>query len=376
LELVQQLVASLPIAAQLWDNSGVAVFTNRHFNRLFSRPDDADWQATGDELLKLPGWVGGPPATSIRCALAGQAASQEGVLYRDEVNDRIVGAAPEPTKVLDLQFIPIVEPSGAIACVVCLAREHASPTSLLEQEMMRAQRMENLETLAASVAHEFNNLFTGIRGLADLIRDESEPGSDIYEFASSIQGTVLRGADLVARLGSFAHELPHQLRSRNLNEYLDNALPILQLQATKRVQLQFRRGPDRQVLLDSGRMDQALANLISNAKDALGGAGNILLSTGSIAGQGSTGAGGSTHGWAYIQIEDSGPGIPPELREAVTQPFFTTKERGKATGLGLAMTSRIVSLHKGRLEIGDSVSLGGASIRILLPLRELEPPQP
>lgn len=278
------------------------------------------------------------------------------------------------TKVVDLQLIPLFGRGSGLAGVVCLAQQHLGPSILQEHEMMRAQRMENLETLAASVAHEFNNLFTGIRGLADLIRDETQPGSDAHEFASSIQSSVMRGADLVARLSGFAQELPHQLRSRSLNDYLDRALPVLQLQATKRVQIEFLRGPDYLVLLDNGRLDQALANLISNSKDAMGGSGRVRISTGCISIPASPAPGSPSSEWVFIQVEDSGPGIPTELRGQVTQPFFTTKDRGKATGLGLAMTRRIVSLHNGGLEIGASEDLGGACIRILLPaIRQSQP---
>lgn len=366
LDPLQQLVKCLPQAAQLWGTDGAVRFTNAEFNRLFGLEPNHDWSASGLRLSTHPGLVDSSRAAEIEKAVSGQSLSLDAVQFK--VPNRVNGPqqAGEAIQILNLRLIPILDSAYLVKAVVCLAEPYGMLGGIAEQAMMRTQRMENLETLAASVAHEFNNLFTGIRGLADLIKDEAEPSSDIYEFASSIQSSVMRGADLVARLGSFAQELPHLLRNRSLNEYVEKALSVLQLQATKRVPIAFNKGEDSVVLIDGARMDQALSNLVSNAKDAMSGAGSMCISTGRCFERDA--ANGTEQEWAYVDIEDSGPGIPAELRQQVTQPFFTTKERGKATGLGLAMTARIIDLHDGRIEIGESASLGGASIRIRLPL--------
>src|SRR5262249_42793985 len=150
--------------------------------------------------------------------------------------------------------------------VLCTVTEYATVSERLEVDLMRSQKMENVETLASSVAHEFNNIFTGIRGLTELICDAVEGDSEVAEFASLIRKNITRGAELVQKLSSFAREMPHSLRRAKMSAYLKHVLPLIQLQVPKRLEVELAVLFDGPVMLDQNRLDQALANLVSNAK--------------------------------------------------------------------------------------------------------------
>jgi signal transduction histidine kinase len=364
-EALIQLLEKLPLAAQVWEPGGSVRMSNRAFNAVFGLPAEHEWAGAGTSIIGASESASSSLISGFKRALAGETVELDALVFQIPSFHDGGGSAAHISLTVYFQFIPIVGSAGTVSCVVCIAHNHSLASEQIEREMMRSQRMENLETLAASVAHEFNNLFTGIRGLADLIKDDVEQHTEVYEYAGSIQSSVLRGAELITRLNSFAKELPHTLRVRNLNDYISKALPFLQLQVTKRIRLTFVQGEPASVLLDAGRMDQAISNVLANAKEALGTSGRVLIST-TI--QSREEPDGHTREWAVFEIEDSGPGIPAALRDQVTAPFFTTKERGKATGLGLAMTQRIVLLHDGLLEIDDSARLGGTAVRILLPM--------
>lgn len=365
-EPVSQIVLQLSTPAQLWTPTGDVLVTNAPFNELLGLPPSTRWQPEGRRLVDDPQFSAPNVRELFTKALTGVPVDIAALPY----TPLKAGADGPPDSLrLFLRLRPLWTGDGELAFVFCGINDFALVGERLEHDLMRSQKMENVETLASGVAHEFNNLFTGIRGLTELIRDAAEDGSETVEYAELIHKNVTRGAELIERLSSFARELPHALRRQSLSTYLAHSLHLLQLQVPKRMQLRVDVQADAKVLLDASRMDQALANLLANARDATGGIGEarLTLSRGrpSVAGAMAT-----EDGWAVLELADSGGGIPMPLRERVLEPFFSTKERGRSTGLGLAITQRIISMHDGVLELGDSAELGGAAIRIYLPVAQ------
>ena len=144
---------------------------------------------------------------------------------------------------------------------------------------------------------------------------------------------------------------------------------MLRLQVTKRIQFDLRLLAEAEVMLDRHRMDQVISSLLVNARNAMGRNGQIIVTV-------SEGSPSQLEEqmpdveWICISIEDSGPGIPAELRERIFEPFFSTKRNSISTGLGLSVANKIVKLHNGILQAGDSEELGGAAMRIYLPKAE------
>jgi signal transduction histidine kinase len=366
LQLITELVAALPIPAQVWAPDGSVLCTNHRFNELFSLPPELNWEAARLNLLRDPQIASAGLRAMLDRAFHGVPTEIHSFVY-DPSRLQQASAAPGDLLKLFLTIRPLFDANNQLACVVCLVSDFTTIGMRYEHELMRSQKMENIETLAGGVAHEFNNIFTGIKGMTELIKDEVDPTTEIYEFAEAIQANIVRGAELIQQLSSFAREVPYTLRQKQLSNYLRDALPLMQIQVQKRVHLTLDLQGDGEVLLDSNRMDQALANVLLNARDAMGGQGNIRVKASHATPRDAPRSSGET-AWLMIEVADSGPGIPDELRQRVLEPFFSTKERGKATGLGLSVTSRIVASHGGVVEIGRSEDLGGAAIRFYLPV--------
>lgn len=366
MQLITELVAVMPIPAQLWAPDGSVLCTNHRFNELFSLPPELEWATAGLNLLRDPQIEAAGLHSMLERAFHGVPTEIHSFVYDPSRLQQASATAGDLLK-LFLTIRPLIDDSGQLACVVCLVSDYQTIGMRYEHELMRSQKMENIETLAGGVAHEFNNIFTGIKGMTELIKDEVDPHSEVYEFAQAIQANIMRGAELIQQLSSFAREVPYTLRQKRLSDYLHGALPLMQIQVQKRVRITLDLLADGEVLLDSSRMDQALANVLLNARDAMGGQGSIRVRVEHAAPHYAPMPAGETE-WLMLEVADSGPGIADELRQRVLEPFFSTKERGKATGLGLSVTSRIVASHGGVIEIARSEDLGGAAIRMYLPV--------
>lgn len=364
LDVLTQLITQLSEPAQLWTSAGDVVATNPRFNQLLGLEGGTDWGSEGRRFIDDPQLgVAGARELALK-ALGGAAVEIASLPYTPPMIGGN-GAHPPASLRLFIRLRPIKNEDGQLEYVLCTVTEYATVSERLENDLMRSQKMENVETLASSVAHEFNNLFTGIRGLTELICDAVAEDSEVAEFAALISKNITRGAELIQKLSSFAREMPHSLRRGKMSAYLNHLLPLVQLQVPKRLEIELEVLADAPVMLDQSRLDQAMANLIGNAKDATDGSGKVKLTL--REGRPAQGDIADVH-WIELDVEDSGPGIPEALYEKVIDPFFTTKDRGKSTGLGLSMTQRIIALHDGVIEIGRSEKLGGACFRIFLPV--------
>jgi signal transduction histidine kinase len=367
MELLVELISQLHLPAQLWAPDGSVICTNPLFNELLGLSPAFDWARHNLRAIEDPQFAVAGIKHQFERALAGEATELYSVQFDPQANPHVINRRAGALR-LCIVLRPLFGHAAEAVCVACFVSDFAAAAGGTEHQMMRIQKMENLETLASGVAHEFNNIFTGIKGLTDLIRDEADETSETYEFATSIQQNITRGADLIQQLSSFAREMPHSLRVKRLSQYIDAALPLMKIQVQRRIVLDVNIKCDGEVLIDHNRMDQALANVLHNARDAMGGQGRVLITVDKAA-PAPEGNGEQAPGeWMMIEVADSGQGIPEELRERVLEPFFSTKERGKATGLGLSVTNRIVVSHGGVLQISQSEELGGAAIRVFLPL--------
>ncbi|MBN2080567.1 hypothetical protein JW859_00015 [bacterium] len=370
MRLLSQLINQLSMPAQVWDARGNVLVTNPRFNELFGLPVMFDWarhklSIVHDIQIKNAGID-----ALFNRALNGMPTEIHSLTYDPSRLPYRDGNSTD-SLMLFMNLWPLLDDHNDVECVVCLISDSASSGARFEHELMRSQKMENIERLASGVAHEFNNIFTGIKGMTELIKDEVEEDSEIYEFADSIQQNISRGAELIQQLSSFAREVPITLRRKSLSAYLERALPLMQMHVQRRVKISTDIRRDAEVLIDASRLDQALANIMLNARDAMGNQGQIKVTVDRTQPEPEPGQDlPAGIDWCVIEIADSGPGIPPELRQRALEPFFTTKERGKATGLGLSVTSRIILSHNGLIQIGEAEELGGAAIRIFLPVAE------
>jgi two-component system, NtrC family, sensor histidine kinase HydH len=232
-----------------------------------------------------------------------------------------------------------------------LAETLAETNRRLEQAQEEARRSERLAALgqmSAGLAHEIRNPLGVIKGSAEMLHQKlAESNPLAMELAGYISTETNRLSALVTRFLDFARPLHAELIPQEITVVLDRALQFVSLAqkdeaVSVRVERQYQASLPM-VPLDEGLCEQAFVNLIQNAYDAMGPQGGVLRLSAHRA-QNANGGG------VEVRIEDSGPGIPAELREQIFNPFVTTKKTG--VGLGLSIVSRIIDGHHGTIRVG------------------------
>jgi signal transduction histidine kinase len=244
-----------------------------------------------------------------------------------------------------------------------LAEELAETNRRLEQaqeEARRSERLAALGQLTAGLAHEIRNPLAVIKGSAETLTRRLQSADPLTtELAGYISSEVNRLNTVVTRFLHFARPLKLERRPTQIPPLLERALKVARdrwPEAKVEVTQQYS-GDLPEMIVDPDLCEQAFANLVLNAYEAMGDTGGRL--TVRVAAANSDGRRG-----VEVGIEDTGPGIPPELREQVFNPFFTTKKEG--VGLGLSLVSKIVDDHRGWIRISSEPGKG-ACFRVFLP---------
>ena len=250
-------------------------------------------------------------------------------------------------------------------------KEDEAERKRLQIELTQAQKMESVGRLAGGVAHDFNNMLSVIIGHTELALDEIPPEHPIFEDLHEIQKAAHRSADLTRQLLAFARKQTVVPMVLKINNLVKNMLGMLRRIIGEDIALQLRLASETLwVKLDPSQMDQILANLIVNARDAIDGVGKVSITTAFFAGDQTWAAHrpGATPGdYVRLTVEDTGCGMNQKILDNVFEPFFTTKEVGKGTGLGLSTVYGIVKQNQGYIDV-ESQPDQGTQFNIYLPL--------
>jgi signal transduction histidine kinase len=216
------------------------------------------------------------------------------------------------------------------------------------------------------VAHDFNNVLSVVGGAVEALQDTNAAPTpaDNDRYGRILRHALDQGRGLTRRLLDFSRPGSGQARELDLGEMIARALPLLRQAAGSHVRVELGRTPAPRVRIDPVQCEQVLLNLVINARDAMPKGGRVRLEVGpdpAAAEAEPGGAGGRT----LLRVTDTGPGIPPELREQIFEPFFTTKAERGGTGLGLSTAYAIITSHGGTIRLGPAG--GGAEFLILLP---------
>jgi len=232
----------------------------------------------------------------------------------------------------------------------------------LGQQLIQAQKMEAIGTLASGVAHDFNNMLTAIRGFADLAMMGTDPQNRVRSDLESIQRAADRGASLVEQLLLFSRKDPVELEPLDLSKSTLAVTTMLAPLIGEDIAIQTSLLDDPPVVLaDEGSIQQVLVNLAVNARDAMPQGGTLTLSTREVA---LTEGNATQHPDArpgrhvVLSVTDDGVGMDQETVERVFDPFFSTKGRGEGTGLGLSVVYGIVEQHGGWVEVASAEGTG------------------
>jgi two-component system, cell cycle sensor histidine kinase and response regulator CckA len=239
----------------------------------------------------------------------------------------------------------------------------------LEQQVRQLQRFEAIGRLAGGVAHDFNNMIGAIMGWADLGVEEASPGP-LQDKFRKIRSQADRAAGLTRQLLAFARRQVLQSRNTDLNELTKEEMNLLKNVIGERIEIQMDLEQSLWVAwADPGQIEQVLMNLCLNARDAMPNGGRLLIETRNVEiGEDEQ----RLHAYALpgryvlLRVFDTGEGMDAETLEHIFEPFFSTKELGKGTGLGLATVYGIVKQHKGFITV-DSAPGQGTAFQVYLP---------
>ncbi len=235
----------------------------------------------------------------------------------------------------------------------------------MEDQILRKNKLIELGTIAAGVAHEIRNPLASIRTFAQLLPDKQDDPEFKNEFSKLVLKDVDRITKVVESMLAFARPAQVTIADHTVTELVEEAALLTASRLkTKRIELTKQYHDQPTLRVDKQQILQVLVNLINNAADALPEHGKIRVATGVRSMKGSPGPNGSEK-YAVIEVADNGPGIPQAVRNRVFDPFFTTKQDG--TGLGLSISQKIARDHGGIITV-SSVEGKGTAFQINLPV--------
>jgi two-component system cell cycle sensor histidine kinase/response regulator CckA len=241
----------------------------------------------------------------------------------------------------------------------------------LEKQFTQSQKMQAVGQLAGGIAHDFNNLLTAMIGFCDLLLLRHKPGDPSFADIMQIKQNANRAANLVRQLLAFSRQQTLQPRVLDLSEVLSELSHLLRRLIGANIELNVSHSADISLIkADQGQMEQVLINLAVNARDAMPQGGKLMIRTQGMVTE--TGTKLSNDDilppgeWSVLEVEDTGTGIQPDIMARIFEPFFSTKEVGAGTGLGLATVHGIVHQTGGFISV-HSVPGKGTAFRIYLP---------
>ena len=232
----------------------------------------------------------------------------------------------------------------------------------LEAQLLQAQKMESVGRLAGGVAHDFNNMLSVILGHAELGLEGLRPSDTLHDSLMQIRGAAKRSAELTRQLLAFARKQNVAPQVIDLNATVMGALRMLDRLISEDILLKWQPGADLwSVKIDPSQIDQILANLCVNARDAIAGVGTITISTRNCAlseADCQSRPGVAPGNYVCLVVNDDGCGMDADTVSHIFEPFFTTKALGEGTGLGLASVYGAVRQNGGIIEVKSAVGVG------------------
>jgi signal transduction histidine kinase/ActR/RegA family two-component response regulator len=306
---------------------------------------------------------------------------------------RVMGRSEQPERTSSIPAVAVpadAEPVQAIERVLSLSDEHsallrvrferpralsagdlrlleivASSISLEEQRkhvedrLLQSQKMESVGRLAGGVAHDLNNMLTPILGYAELGLMDRRASELSREPLEQVIAAAERARELVKQLLTFSRQSSLELTTVDINELIGELRPLLRRTLREDVTLSFALGSaEATVLGDTGRMGQILLNLVINAQDAMPEGGTLIIATRMEPNRSSD----RRLGHLILTVSDSGTGMNEHTLSRCFEPFYTTKDKGKGTGLGLATVYGIVQQHGGSISVQSEVGRGSTFI--------------
>lgn len=362
----QRLFAEAPIGILLVDNKYTVMECNHAFHGVIRRPRGgivgtslseliapADRQQMMEKLAEVLGGTDQTKPLEVKMVSDREIITQVFVKRFGLVGREMGGEAEQSG--LMLYFIDATE------------QKH------LQVQFAQSQKMQAIGQLAGGVAHDFNNLLTAMIGFCDLLLQRHKPGDQSFNDIMQIKQNGNRAANLVRQLLAFSRQQTMQPKVLSLADVLSELTNLLRRLIGAQIKLEMVHGRDvGLVKVDQGQLEQVIINLVVNARDAMPNGGAVTIRTRNhkqetrvLRGQDDMPPGR----YVAIEVADAGVGIPAENLQRIFEPFFSTKEIGSGTGLGLSTVYGIVRQTGGFVGVESVVGVG-TTINVYLPVYE------
>jgi two-component system, cell cycle sensor histidine kinase and response regulator CckA len=371
-ERFRALLQSVPMAVIALDRDGQVTTWNLAAEKIFG------WQLAeviGAPLPIIPSSQRTEYEAVVSKALAGETVSAFETLRLNRKGELIPVSISVAPVYDDLQHL-----SGSIAVLDNISERKRIESELknLEAHVRQAQKMEVLGRLAGGVAHDFNNMLMVLGGCSELLDRSLPKESAARIYLDQIQRTTEKATAITKQLLAFSRKQVVEFRPTDLHESLTNSEFMLPRLLGSDIELTFRHDARQSwIQSDPSQIEQIIANLAINSRDAMPGGGRLLISTRNCARvPDDAGDPASTSGsWVVLEVADTGTGMDETTRAQIFEPFFTTKPDGKGTGLGLATVYGIVKQGGGHIRV-DSELGRGTRFELYFPVIEPPPPAP
>ncbi len=283
---------------------------------------------------------------------------EKGLVTEKEISAKISTGEYIP---IELSAKRIYDTNRVHHATIVVARDLREKKNL-QAQLVRAQKMEAIGTLAGGIAHDFNNLLTAVKGFTQMMMLSTPEDSEEREYLKQIEHAANRASDLTRQLLTFSRRVRSEKQPTELNREIKGVEKLLKRTLPKMITIQTELTEKLTLInADPSQIEQILMNLAVNARDAMPEGGTLTISTDVVY---------LDHEYCkrhlrltpgeYVMlcVEDTGVGMDPETRERIFDPFFTTKEVGRGTGLGLAMVYGIVENHDGHIICYSEVGKG------------------
>ncbi|MBN1782697.1 response regulator [bacterium] len=269
------------------------------------------------------------------------------------------------------RLVPAIERELREVEVRRIKKQTEEEKKRIEEQLLQAQKMEAIGRLTGGVAHDFNNLLTAIRGYTDMALDQAEKNTQLYQDLREIQVSAERAMNLTRQLLLFSRRQPMEFLHLNFNRTIENLMGLLHRIIGEDIEVHYDLSEDPLIVFaDQTSLEQILMNLVVNSRDAMQDGGKITIKTAKVhleekhiqkmpnayAGD-----------FVKFSVKDTGTGMDKDTLDHIFEPFFSTKEFGKGSGLGLSVVYGIVQQHKGWIHVISSPR-DGTAFEVFLPV--------
>ncbi len=273
--------------------------------------------------------------------------------------------------------VPLMEKDGTISGICGFARDITSIRQL-EAQLLQAQKMEAVGTLAGGISHDFNNLLQAIISYVQMLLMDADTASLDYPKLRAIEKAAQRAAELTAQLLTFSRKVEIHPRLINLNHLVRQVEKLLKRTIPKMIDIELDLSDSLLTIsADPGQVEQVLLNIGVNARDAMPDGGKLIFRTANITRDAALHRphlGETSEDYVLLSVMDNGQGMTEDILEHIFEPFYTTKKPGKGTGLGLAMAYGIIQNHGGHLFCESSPGRGSC-FTLYFPAVKIEVPR-